>query len=246
MTFNPQQHLIDLRGKQYLEVAWRLVWFRDAHPNGSIITTMLSTEPLVMRCEVVVDNVVIATGHGSADAQGRKVVWSGREIEKAETASIGRALAAAGFGTQFSGEYDDAADDHLADSPRPPQNRQQRPPMPRARKRDDEMLGPGNPLNPERAKEILEFSEQPQEMHVVVHSLRIESDGKRPYLLAETVDGAGIRIDTRQPFEQAGYDVSTWTQPGTTVALDTAADIMYHQFADGSTQFVAVEPFDFD
>ena len=217
MTFNPQQHLIDLRGKQYLEVAWRLVWFRDAHPTGSIITTMLSTEPLVMRCEVVVDGVVIATGHGSADSQGRKVVWSGREIEKAETASIGRALAAAGFGTQFSGEYDDA--DHPADSPRPPQNRQQR---------------------PQQAQEA------PQEMHVVVHSLRIESDGKRPYLLAETVDGAGIRIDTRQPFEQAGYDVNTWTQPGTTVALDTAADIMYHQFADGSTQFVAVEPFDFD
>ena len=219
MTFNPQQHLIDLRGKQYLEVAWRLVWFRDAHPNGSIITTMLSTEPLVMRCEVVVDGVVIATGHGSADSQGRKVVWSGREIEKAETAAIGRALAAAGFGTQFSGEYDDAADDHLADSPRPPQNRQQR---------------------------LQQAQEAPQEMHVVVHSLRIESDGKRPYLLAETVDGAGIRIDTRQPFEQAGYDVSTWTQPDTTVALDTAADIMYQQFADGSTQFVAVEPFDFD
>ena len=219
MTFNPQQHLIDLRGKQYLEVAWRLVWFRDAHPNGSIITTMLSTEPLVMRCEVVVDGVVIATGHGSADSQGRKVVWSGREIEKAETAAIGRALAAAGFGTQFSGEYDDAADDHLADSPRPPQNRQQR---------------------------LQQAQEAPQEMHVVVHSLRIESDGKRPYLLAETVDGAGIRIDTRQPFEQAGYDVNTWTQPGTTVALDTAADIMYNQFEDGSTQFVAVEPFDFD
>ena len=217
MTFNPQQHLMDLRGKQYLEVAWRLVWFRDAHPNGSIITTMLSTEPLVMRCEVVVDGVVIATGHGSADSQGRKVVWSGREIEKAETAAIGRALAAAGFGTQFSGEYDDA--DHPADSPRPPQNRQQR---------------------PQQAQEA------PQEMHVVVHSLRIESDGKRPYLLAETVDGAAIRIDTRQPFEKAGYDVSTWTQPGTTVALDTAADIMYHQFAEGSTQFVAVEPFDFD
>jgi len=179
MTFNPQQHLIDLRGKQYLEVAWRLVWFRDAHPTGSIITTLLSTEPLIMRCEVVIDGVVIATGHGSADAQGRKVVWSGREIEKAETASIGRALAAAGFGTQFS-EYDDA--DHLADSPRPPQNRQQR---------------------PQQAQEAA------QEMHVVIQTLSIESDGKRPYLLVRTADGQGIKIATRQPFEQAGWDVST-------------------------------------
>lgn len=233
MTFNPQQHLIDLRGKQYLEVAWRLVWFRDAHPTGSIITTLLSTEPLIMRCEVVVDGVVIATGHGSADAQGRKVVWSGREIEKAETAAIGRALAAAGFGTQFSGEYDDAADNHLADSPRPP--------MPRARKRDDEMLGPGNPLNPERVKKILEFSQQPQEMHVVIQTLSIESDGKRPYLLVRTADGQGIKIATRQPFEQAGWDVSTWSQPGTVINLEPAADVMYNQHADGSTEFLAVE-----
>jgi hypothetical protein len=214
MTFNPQQHLIDLRGKQYLEVAWRLVWFRDAHPTGSIITTLLSTEPLVMRCEVVVDGVVIATGHGSADSQGRKVVWSGREIEKAETAAIGRALAAAGFGTQFSGEYDDAADNHLADSPRPPQNRQQR---------------------PQQAQEA------PQEMHVVIQTLSIESDGKRPYLLVRTADGQGIKIATRQPFEQAGWDVSTWSQPGTIINLEPAADVMYNQHADGSTEFLAVE-----
>jgi hypothetical protein len=214
MTFNPQQHLIDLRGKQYLEVAWRLVWFRDAHPTGSIITTLLSTEPLIMRCEVVVDGVVIATGHGSADAQGRKVVWSGREIEKAETAAIGRALAAAGFGTQFSGEYDDAADNHLADSPRPPQNRQQR---------------------PQQAQEAA------QEMHVVIQTLSIESDGKRPYLLVRTADGQGIKIATRQPFEQAGWDVSTWSQPGTIINLEPAADVMYNQFADGSTEFLAVE-----
>ena len=214
MTFNPQQHLIDLRGKQYLEVAWRLVWFRDAHPTGSIITTLLSTEPLIMRCEVVVDGVVIATGHGSADAQGRKVVWSGREIEKAETAAIGRALAAAGFGTQFSGEYDDAADNHLADSPRPPQNRQQR---------------------PQQAQEAA------QEMHVVIQTLSIESDGKRPYLLVRTADGQGIKIATRQPFEQAGWDVSTWSQPGTIINLEPAADVMYNQHADGSTEFLAVE-----
>ena len=212
MTFNPQQHLIDLRGKQYLEVAWRLVWFRDAHPTGSIITTLLSTEPLIMRCEVVVDGVVIATGHGSADAQGRKVVWSGREIEKAETAAIGRALAAAGFGTQFSGEYDDA--DHPADSPRPPQNRQQR---------------------PQQAQEAA------QEMHVVIQTLSIESDGKRPYLLVRTADGQGIKIATRQPFEQAGWDVSTWSQPGTIINLEPAADVMYNQHADGSTEFLAVE-----
>lgn len=213
MAFNPNNHLTDLRGKQYLEVAWRLVWFRDKHPQGQIITNMVSAEPLVMRCEIFVLGVLVATGHGTANAGGRKVVWSGREIEKAETAAIGRALAAAGFGTQFSGEFDDAQDDHLADSPRQaPQQAQHAAP----------------------------------EYHVVVTHLSIESDGQRPYLLAQTADGGGIRIASRKPFEDAGWDVSEWTQPGTTIQLDPAADILYQQHPDGSTEFVAVEPFEFD
>ena len=211
MAFNPQQHLIDLRGKQYLEVAWRLVWFREQHPQGSIITSMISAEPLVMRCEVILDDRIIATGHGSADAGGKKVVWSGREIEKAETAAIGRALAAAGFGTQFSGEYDDAQDDHLADSPREP--------SPQARS-------------------------APQEMHVVVTRLSIESDGERPYLLVKMGNGAGIRINSRQFFSEAGYDTSDWTSG--TIQLQPPAEIVYQQNPDGSTQFIAVEQFDSD
>ena len=215
MAFNPNNHLTDLRGKQYLEVAWRLVWFRDKHPQGQIITNMVSAEPLVMRCEIVVDGVLVATGHGTANAGGRKVVWSGREIEKAETAAIGRALAAAGFGTQFSGEFDDAQDEHLADSPRaqeaPPQARQ-----------------------------------QVEEYHVVVTHLTITTDGQRPYLLAETVDGTGIRISSRQFFSDAGWDTDDWKDVGATIQLEPAADIVYQVHPDGSTHFVAVEPFDFD
>ena len=213
MAFNPNNYLTDLRGKQYLEVAWRLVWFRDKHPQGQIITNMISAAPIVMRAEVIVDGIVVATGHGTADAGGRKVVWSGREIEKAETAAIGRALAAAGFGTQFSGEFDDAQDDHLADSPR---------------------------QAPQQAQHAA------QEMHVVVTHLNIKSDGKRPFLLAQTVDEHEIRIDSRKPFEDAGWDVSEWTTPGATIELEPAADILYTQHPDGRTQFVGVEPFDFD
>ena len=216
MAFNPQQHLIDLRGKQYLEVAWRLVWFREQHPAGSIITTMVSAEPLIMRCEVILDDRIIATGHASADADGKKVVWSGREIEKAETAAIGRALAAAGFGTQFSGEFNDGQDDHLADSPRPPQAQQA----------------------------SLQARSAPQEMHVVVTAISIESDGQRPYLLAKMGNGAGIRINSRQFFSEAGYDTSDWTSG--TIQLQPPAEIVYQQNPDGSTQFIAVEQFDSD
>lgn len=113
--FNPKDHMTNLRGKDYLEVKWRIVWFRDAHPAGRIATEIIRDEPLIVRATVFsADGLMMATGHGSANAGGRKVVWTGREIEKAETAAIGRALAHAGFGTQFTGEDEE---DHIADSP---------------------------------------------------------------------------------------------------------------------------------
>lgn len=115
--FNPKDHLIDLRGKKYLPVNMRLVWFREDYPGGSIQTEVMNYDPLVVRASVYNnEGALLATGHGSANIQqGAKVVWSGREIEKAETAAIGRALGHAGFGTQFDNDDDDL--DNLADSP---------------------------------------------------------------------------------------------------------------------------------
>lgn len=110
--FKPQDHLTDMKGKQYLEVKWRLVWFKDENPKGSVITEVLSPVPALVKATVYIDGVVIATGHGSAAAKGN-AVWSGREIEKAETAAIGRALAHAGYGTQFT----DDDESNLSDSP---------------------------------------------------------------------------------------------------------------------------------
>ena len=112
--FNPQDKVTSLRGKQYLEVKWRLVWFRDEHPKGGIVTEVISTDPLMLRATITdADGKVLATGHGSAEKK-QGAVWSGRELEKAETASIGRALAHAGYGTQFT-EEDET--DNVVDSP---------------------------------------------------------------------------------------------------------------------------------
>jgi len=115
MAFNPKAHMMNMRGNDYLEVKWRIVWFRDEHPGGQILTEMVNLDPLVMKATVYdADGNPLASGFGSADSDGKRVVWSGREIEKAETAAIGRALAHAGFGTQFTGEVEG---DHLADAP---------------------------------------------------------------------------------------------------------------------------------
>jgi hypothetical protein len=113
--FNPKQYLLKLQGKDYLEVRWRVVWFRETHPTGAITTELIATEPtVIVRAQVHgADGVILASDYGTAPAAG-KGTWTGRSVEKASTAAIGRALALAGFGTQF--DADDEGD-NLADSP---------------------------------------------------------------------------------------------------------------------------------
>jgi hypothetical protein len=124
--FNPQEHLIQLKGKDYLQVQHRVQWFRADHPAGSIVTQLLdySDGSAVVQATVSVDGNILATGLAIASSQGAKTVWSGKEVMKAETAAIGRALAHAGYGTQFTGEDEG---DFLADSPTEPPKTQSKP-----------------------------------------------------------------------------------------------------------------------
>lgn len=98
MTFNPKHHLTTVSGKPYISAIVAVLWFREENPSGAIVTEILSYEPLVAKTTIRVEGVVIATGHGTAKVEGNeRAVWKGREIEKAETASIGRALKHAGY-----------------------------------------------------------------------------------------------------------------------------------------------------
>lgn len=45
MAFNPQEHMMNLKGKDYLQVMWRLVWFREEHPDWCINTVMAEHDP---------------------------------------------------------------------------------------------------------------------------------------------------------------------------------------------------------
>lgn len=91
--------LLNLRGKEYLEVKYRLVWFREDHPDWSIETQLVSVTDVSAYAKATVrddQGRLIATSHKYESIQGFPDF-----IEKAETGAIGRALALIGYGTQF-------------------------------------------------------------------------------------------------------------------------------------------------
>lgn len=133
--FNPNEHLIQLKSregvKDYLPVQWRLVWFRQACPEGTIDTEELeydtekecSIEAFVWNNEKKRSEKVLKTAKGYAryravvtDGKGGRATGTKSESrasfedfgEKAETGAIGRALAALGYGTQFAPELSEA------------------------------------------------------------------------------------------------------------------------------------------
>src|SRR2546421_9416209 len=141
-TFNPNQHLLQLKSrdgvKDYLPVQWRLVWFRQECPQGTIETEELeydtekecSIETFVWNSEKRRSEKVVKTAKGYAryravvtDGKGGRATGTKAECranfedygEKAETGAIGRALAGLGYGTQFAPELDE--EHRIVDSP---------------------------------------------------------------------------------------------------------------------------------
>lgn len=109
--------LMDIKGKDYLQVAHRLVWFREDHPDWTILTDYveLGQDHAICRATIKAGETMVSTGHKYEDKKGFSDF-----IEKAETGSIGRALAHCGYGTQFAPELEEG--ERLADAPvsRPP------------------------------------------------------------------------------------------------------------------------------
>lgn len=142
-AFNPNEHIMQIKSgqssKDYLPVQWRLVWFRSAFPYGSIETEMLhldldrdteeeayawnaerrKSEKVTKHAKgFVIFKATVKDGQGgiATGTKSEKAASFGDFIEKAETGAIGRALAALGYGTQFTGdEWDEAH--RIVDSP---------------------------------------------------------------------------------------------------------------------------------
>lgn len=114
-AFEPGKYITKVGNGDYLEVKWRLVWFRSEHPEGDIETELVSHEGAmaVFRAKVSVPGGGSATGWGSESADDFRDY-----LEKAETKALGRALAALGFGTQFAPDFEfGASDSRVVDSP---------------------------------------------------------------------------------------------------------------------------------
>src|SRR6266852_4110795 len=133
-TFNPSEHVIQIKNRggaaDYLPVQWRLVWFREQCPNGTIDTEEVEVdldreaeeEAYAWNSETRRSEKIVKRARGYArfravvtDGKGGRATGTKSEIaasfpdfiEKAETGAIGRALAALGYGTQFAPELNE-------------------------------------------------------------------------------------------------------------------------------------------
>lgn len=124
-NFDPHAYLSSVSGQDYLEVKWRLLWFRNENPDGHLETKLESHDGqfAVFSCyarkaDVLDANGTVVQKGGSATGWGSEQYNDFRDyIEKAETKAIGRALAALGYGTQFTYDLSDADHGRIADAP---------------------------------------------------------------------------------------------------------------------------------
>lgn len=97
----------------YLQVPYRVQWFREEHPDWSIETEIIELGPSSSVVKGLIKNAegrIMAMAHKRED----KADFNDH-LEKAETSAIGRALALCGYGTQFALDLNE--EERLADSP---------------------------------------------------------------------------------------------------------------------------------
>ena len=121
--FNPREHFINLKGKQYLPVAPRIAWFREEHPDWTIMTYAV---PDLSGTDYTTFAAEILDGTGRLIAKAHKTEHEKHFAdyrEKAETGAIGRALALCGYGTLFAQELEEpitpTGDMRIVDAPQP-------------------------------------------------------------------------------------------------------------------------------
>jgi hypothetical protein len=122
--YDPNNHLMQLKGRDYLNVQNRLLWFiRD---QRAFISGGLARVPYVIQTELVELDREAGFAHFKTyvrDVLGNESTMYGSEsakdfgdfAEKASTKSLGRALLSLGYGTAFAPEMDEG--ERVVDAP---------------------------------------------------------------------------------------------------------------------------------
>lgn len=115
-NFNPADFTRQLPNEDgtmslYLDVKYRLLWFRLHRPNGKIDSEIIHVDDksAVVCCKLYADRGDALDQYVAKSSAQRFVTqerFGDRYLETAETAAMGRVLAAAGYGTQFCGAAD--------------------------------------------------------------------------------------------------------------------------------------------
>jgi hypothetical protein len=91
---------VNIRGKEYLTVAYRIKQFRVDHPDWQIHTDIIHMDDdrVVVRAEIADSaGVTVATGHAEEKRSASQINQTSA-LENCESSAVGRALAFAGYG----------------------------------------------------------------------------------------------------------------------------------------------------
>lgn len=122
MSKSLEDRAIDIKGKKYVQVADRIIYFNETYPNGCIKTKLLSelnADRVIMRAEVFPDMVTDFKRSYIAHSQalwGDGFINKTSAIENCETSAVGRALALMGIGVIDSvASVDEIEKAHIAE-----------------------------------------------------------------------------------------------------------------------------------
>lgn len=91
---------INIKGKKYVLVSDRVIYFNENYPDGSITTELISTpeaENIIIKATVKPNDKQVFTGYSQATI-GDGYINKTSALENAETSAVGRALAFMGIG----------------------------------------------------------------------------------------------------------------------------------------------------
>lgn len=103
MTKDLKDKAINIKGKQYVMVSDRIIYFNETYPKGAIQTKLISSpeaQRVVVRAKVLpvaTEQERYFTGLSQA-VIGEGIVNKTAALENAETSAVGRALAMMGIG----------------------------------------------------------------------------------------------------------------------------------------------------